>query len=104
MNEIGMLLANKIEEENLDQYEIENKRKNASLLFKPIQNNTVNFLNDWKIELPQEENPILLAIGSDWCCTYTSMSYLRIYNIFGCKKINLSLSNTVIALTGYENY
>ena len=104
LNEIGMLLANKIEEENLDQYENENKRKNASLLFKPIQNNTVNFLNDWKINLPQEENPILLTIGNDWCCVYTSMSYLRIYNIFGSEIINLSLSNNVIAISGYENY
>ena len=104
LNEIGMLLANKIEEENLDQYENENKRKNALLIFKPIQNNTVKFLNDWRISLPQEENPVLLAIGSDWCCAYTSMSYLRIYSIYGSEKINLSLSNNVIAISGYENY
>ena len=104
MNEIGVLLGNKAEEENLDDYENENRRKTASLLFKPIINKTINLMSDWKINLPQDENPLLLSLGSDWCCAYTSMSYLRIYNIFGSEKITLSLSNTVIAVTGYENY
>ena len=104
MNEIGVLLGNRIEEENLDAYETEDRRKNASLLFKPILNKTMNLMSDWKKDLPQDENPVLLALGSDWCCTYTSMSFLRIYSIFGSEKITLSLSNTVIAISGYENY
>ena len=104
MNEIGVLLGNHIEEENLDAYEKEDRRKNASLLFKPILNKTMNLMVDWKKDLPQEENPILLTLGSDWCCAYTSMSFLRIYSIFGSEKITLSLSNTVIAITGHENY
>ena len=104
MNEIGVLLGNRIEEENLDAYETEDRRKNASLLFKPILNKTMNLMSDWKKDLPQDENPVLLALGSDWCCTYTSMSFLRIYSIFGSEKITLSLSNTVIAVSGYENY
>ena len=104
MNEIGVLLGNHIEEENLDAYETEDRRKNASLLFKPILNKTMNLMSDWKKDLPQDENPVLLALGSDWCCAYTSMSFLRIYSIFGSEKITLSLSNTVIAITGYENY
>ena len=104
MNEIGVLLGNHIEEENLDAYEKEDRRKNASLLFKPILNKTMNLMTDWKKDLPQDENPILLTLGSDWCCAYTSMSFLRIYSIFGSEKITLSLSNTVIAITGHENY
>ena len=104
MNEIGILLGNKAEEENLDDYEKENRRKNASILFKPIINKTINLMSDWKINLPQDENPLLLALGSDWCCAYTSMSFLRIYNIFGSEKISFSLGNTVIAITGHENY
>ena len=104
MNEIGLLLGNHIEEENLDAYEKEDRRKTSSLLFKPILNKTMNLMLDWKKDLPQDENPVLLAIGSDWCCAYTSMSFLRIYSIFGSEKITLSLSNTVIAITGYENY
>ena len=104
MNEIGILLGNKAEEENLDDYENENRRKNASILFKPIINKTINLMSDWKVNLPQDENPLLLSLGSDWCCAYTSMSYLRIYSIFGSEKITLSLSNTVIAITGHENY
>ena len=104
MNEIGALLGNRAEEENLDDYEKENRRKNSSLLFKPIINTKINLMNDWKKELPQDENPLLLALGTDWCCAYTSMSYLRIYNIFGSEKLTLSLSNTVIAVTGHENY
>jgi hypothetical protein len=104
MNEIGVLLGNHIEEENLDAYEKEDRRKNASILFKPILNKTMNLMSDWKKDLPQEENSVLLTLGSDWCCAYTSMSYLRIYSIFGSEKITLSLSNTVIALSGYENY
>ena len=104
MNEIGLFLGNRAEEENLDDYEKENRRKNASLLFKPILNKTINLMSDWKVNLPQDENPLLLAMGGDWCCAYTSMSYLRIYSIFGSEKITLSLSNTVIAITGYENY
>ena len=104
MNEIGVLLGNRAEEENLDAYEKENRRKNASILFKSIINKTLNLMTDWKIDLPQDENPLLLALGSDWGCAYTSMSYLRIYNIFGSEIITLSLSNTVIAISGYENY
>ena len=104
MNEIGVFLGNRAEEENLDDYEKENRRKNASLLFKPIINKTINLMSDWKVQLPQDENPLLLALGGDWCCAYTSMSYLRIYNIFGSEKITLSLSNTVIAVSGHENY
>ena len=104
MNEIGVFLGNRAEEENLDDYEKENRRKNASLLFKPIINKTINLMSDWKVQLPQDENPLLLALGADWCCAYTSMSYLRIYNIFGSEKITLSLSNTVIAVSGHENY
>ena len=104
MNEIGVLLGNHIEEENLDAYEKEDRRKNASLLFKPILNKTMNLMGDWKKDLPQDENPVLLTLGSDWCCAYTSMSFLRIYSIFGSEKITLSLSNTVIAISGYENY
>ncbi len=104
MNEIGILLGNRAEEENLDDYENENRRKFASILFKSIINKTINLMTDWKINLQQDENPLLLALGSDWCCAYTSMSYLRIYSIFGSEKITLSLCNTVIALTGHENY
>ena len=104
MNEIGVLLGNRAEEENIDDYEKENRRKYASILFKSIINKTINLMSDWKIDLQQDENPLLLALGSDWCCAYTSMSYLRIYNIFGSEKITLSLCNTVIAITGYENY
>ena len=104
MNEIGVLFGNRAEEENLDDYENENRRKNASILFKPILTKTINLMSDWKVNLPQDENPLLLSLGSDWCCAYTSMSYLRIYSIFGSEKITLSLSNTVIAVTGHENY
>ena len=86
MNEIGLLLGNHIEEENLDAYEKEDRRKTSSLLFKPILNKTMNLMLDWKKDLPQDENPVLLAIGSDWCCAYTSMSFLRIYSIFGSEK------------------
>ena len=104
MNEIGVIFGNQIEEENLDAYENEDRRKIASILFKPILNKTMNLMSDWTKELPQDENPVLLTLGSDWCCAYTSMSFLRIYSIFGSEKITLSLSNTVIAISGYENY
>ena len=105
MNEIGMILANKVEEENLDEYEAENKRKNAQMEFKSIRISTINFLNDWTYTFPEEENPVLLCMGSDWCCAYTSMGYLRIFSIFGkSEKITLSVENTVLAVTGYENY
>ena len=104
MNEIGVLLGNRIEEENLDAYENEDRRKNASILFKPILNKTMNLMSDWTKVLPPDENPVLLTLGSDWCCAYTSMSFLRIYSIFGSEKITLSLSSTVIAITGHENY
>ena len=104
MNEIGVLLGNRIEEENLDAYENEDRRKNATILFKPILNKTMNLMSDWTKVLPPDENPVLLTLGGDWCCAYTSMSFLRIYSIFGSEKITLSLSSTVIAITGFENY
>ena len=104
MNEIGVLLGNRIEEENLDAYENEDRRKNATILFKPILHKTMNLMSDWTKVLPPDENPVLLTLGGDWCCAYTSMSFLRIYSIFGSEKITLSLSSTVIAITGYENY
>ena len=104
LNSVGALFANRIEEENLDEYEKEDKQKNAFIEFKTIQVSSLNFTKDWIYKLPSDENPILLCIGSDWCCVYTSMSYLRIISIFGVERQTLSVNGNVIAIAGYENY
>ena len=104
MNNVGALFANKIEELNIDEYEKENRRSEATIDFKSIQVSTTSLLTDWSVKLPEEENPMLLAIGSDWCCAYTSMGFLRIYSIFGGEKYKFSVDTSIVAMCGYENY
>ena len=104
MNETGIVFGNKVEELNIDEYEKENRRKNGSIEFKSIRISNDNLLNDWIFDLPEEESVILLCIGNDFIGVYTSMSYLRIFSIFGNEKMILSINNNVIALTAFENY
>ena len=104
MNNVRVLFANKIEELNIDEYEKENRRSEATIDFKSIQVSTTSLLTDWSVKLPEEENPMLLAIGSDWCCAYTSMGFLRIYSIFGGEKYKFSVDTSIVAMCGYENY
>ena len=104
MNETGIVFGNKVEELNIDEYEKENRRKNGSIGFKSIRFSNDNLLNDWIFDLPEEESVILLCIGNDFIGVYTSMSYLRIFSIFGNEKITLSINNNVISLTAFENY
>ena len=103
MNNCGAFLANKTEEENDDEYEKEDKPKQAVIEFKSIHTGTYSLLKDWSITLPQEENPLCLAIGVDWCAVYTTSFYLRTFSLFGTQKIILSLPH-VIAMAGYENH
>ena len=104
MNNVGAIFGNKIEEENLGEYEKENRRKESTIEFKSVQMTTTSLINDWSVKLSSEENPLLLAIGSDWCCAYTSMGFLRVYSIFGGEKYKFSVNTNILCMTGYENY
>ncbi len=53
MNNCGALLASQLEEENIDEYEREDKVKNAVLEFKTIYN--WGKYKDWSILLPEKE-------------------------------------------------
>lgn len=53
MNNCGALLANQIEEENIDEYENEDKPKNATMEFKTIYN--WSKYKDWQITFPKNE-------------------------------------------------
>jgi len=53
MNNCGALLASQLEEENMDEYEKEEKPKNAVLEFKTIYN--WGKYKDWTILLPEKE-------------------------------------------------
>jgi hypothetical protein len=103
MNNCGALFANKIDEENEDEYENEDARKNAVLEFKNINLSGHSMLKDWIIQLPPKENPISLAMGVDWCCVYSSNFFLRIFSLYGNQRMILSLPQ-VICMAGYENH
>ena len=102
LNNIGAVFASKLETEDNEQ--TETKQSTALIEFKCISTNKLNFMNNWTYTLPLEETPILLGIGNDWCCVYTSMSYLRIISIFGIEKFTFSINTNIIAIAGYENY
>jgi len=53
MNNCGVLLASQLEEENMDEYEKEDKAKNAILQFKTIHN--WGKYKDWSVILPDKE-------------------------------------------------
>lgn len=60
MNNCGALLASQIEEENMDEYEKEEKSKNAIVEFKTIHN--WGKYKDWSITLPQNEVNIYIDL------------------------------------------
>lgn len=103
LNNCGAFLANKLEEENEDEYEKEDSRKNAVIVFKSIHNNSYSMLKDWTLALPTKENPLSLAVGVDWCAVYTSMMYLRLFSLHGNEKIVLSIPH-IVTMAGFENY
>lgn len=53
LNNCGVLLATKVEEENMDEYEKEDKKKNAVIEFKSVH--SWSKTKDWSIELPVGE-------------------------------------------------
>jgi WD40 repeat protein len=101
MNNCGALFANKIDEENEDEYEKDDARQVACLEFKTISSNSM--LKDWRLNLPAKENPTCLAIGINWCGVYSNSNmFLRLFTLYGTERMVISMP-CVVAMAGYED-
>lgn len=107
MNHCGVFLASRVEEEeNIDEYEKDDKKESCYLEFKSSSINALcgNIkIKDWGMNLPSHEMPICLAIGAEWCAVYTDFGYLRCFTLNGTQSMVMCF-NHVISMTGYENH
>jgi hypothetical protein len=53
LNNCGLLLANKVEEENMDEYEKEDKKTFSTIEFKSVH--SWSKIRDWSVDLPAGE-------------------------------------------------
>jgi chromosome transmission fidelity protein 4 len=73
----------------------------ATLFFKAIENWGSNA--DWTLNLPIEEDPLLLAMGEDWVAVITTQNLLRIFS-YSSHQIGLvSLMGSVVTIAGQNH-
>ena len=79
------------------------KAKNVppTLFFKAIENWGSN--PDWTLNLPVEEDPLLLALGDDWVAVATTQNLLRIFS-YSSHQIGLvSLTGSIVTIAGQNH-
>lgn len=109
LNNCGLVLASKPEEQNIDEYENENKTTSCStLMFKTIQliSTTIDevaYSNDWEVKFGSEEGIENLALGVNWIAVYTDLNNFYIYSLSGILKSIFTVSYHAICMAGYEN-
>jgi hypothetical protein len=105
LNNCGCVFARKSEEDNMDEYEKDEKmddnKKKSMIQFKPIH--TWTNLKDWFYFLPNGESVENMAIGVDWVAIYTDSFNIRIFNFSGFQQMIFSFPQ-IIKIAGYENY
>jgi hypothetical protein len=101
LNNCGAFFANKLDETELDEYENDDKKDNAVIEFRAINN--YSLLKNWTYSLPNEENPISLAIGVNYCACYTDNNNIRVFSLSGVQKMIISMTQ-VISMSGHENH
>jgi WD40 repeat protein len=103
MSESGALFGSKSEEEDAEDNDsfIED---NASLIRPRILFKSLKSEDQWVMNLKYGENPELLAVGSDWCCVFTSKHNLRFFtNNGGIQTYIISLPSPAISLNSFND-
>jgi hypothetical protein len=93
LNYCGLILANPVQQQNLDDYEevddemldeLGKRRKNSNIQFKPLNESKDG--KEWNYELAAGESAECLAIGSGWAAVFTSSNYFRVFSSDGIQK------------------
>jgi len=70
------------------------------LMYKHFKSSMLN--SDWSMELPKDEDPVVLTCAKKWCALATTKSHLRIFSAHGgLQKILFSLRGPVVAMVGH---
>ena len=101
LNNIGLVVASKPEEQDIDKYENETKCTFSELIFKPV--NQQSTYKEWRVKFKEHESIENIAIGVDWISVYTDSNNIYIFSLSGILKFIFSTSQNVICMTGYEN-
>jgi hypothetical protein len=97
------LIASQGRKTNIDEYEDETRKsKYVSILkFHPFQ--TWKKQNEWQYELPKDEIPECLTMGSGWCAVATDAHFIRFFSTDGIQSFIMSTGQRVLSMVGYEN-
>jgi hypothetical protein len=101
LNNIGLVVASKPEEQDIDKYENETKCNYSELIFKPV--NQESTYKEWRVKFKEHESIDNIAIGIDWISVYTDTNYIYIFSLSGILKFIFSSSQNVICMAGFEN-
>ena len=59
----------------------------------------------WSVELPNEEEALVVAAGDGWAAAATNLNFVRIYNAAGGGlKCIVTIPGPVVTMTGFSNY
>lgn len=95
MNEKGLLLASQSSDEGLDDFVSDIKK--SKIYFQGF-----SLSISWSVALPSQEIPEALCI-STVCVVYTSLNYIRMYNLGGFQTHILSMTGPVVSLSSYQH-
>ena len=101
LNNCGLIVTTKPDEQDEDKYETEEPNKYSEILFKPLNN--YSLFKEWRVKLNEYESIENLAIGVDWAAFFTDALNIYIYSLSGICKFIFSTPHTVICMNGYEN-
>lgn len=77
------------------------KNQPATLFLKAIESWGSNA--DWNLNLPIEEDPMLLAMGDTWVSVVTSQNFLRFFSYGGVQIGIISLMGSIVTIAGQNN-
>lgn len=95
MNEKGVLLASQSSEVGLEDFVSD--MKTSKIYFQGF-----NLTISWSISLPSQEIPESLCI-STICAIFTSLNYIRLYNLGGLQTHVLSMTGPVVSLSSHQS-
>ena len=95
MNEKGVLLASQQAEAGLEDFVSD--IKTSSIYFQGF-----NFEVSWSLNLPGQEVPEALCVANV-CIVYTSLNYLRMYNLGGIQIHIISMTGPVVSLSSHQS-
>jgi Minichromosome loss protein, Mcl1, middle region len=91
----GVLLGSQVYEGNLDEFVSDTK--SSCIFFRSFGSNMT-----WEVYLPSLEVPESLCISS-CCAVYTSLNYLRLFNLGGIQTFIISMSGPIVCMASYDS-